>query len=791
MTTAMTTAMDNESCESETMFTLFPVPFQFSHNLHFTFFLPSFFAFLLCFSSSSSASPQNDIQAQARCHRIGQTKPVNVYRLLTRNSYEQQMFQTASQKMGLDEVVLHNTNKDGMITEDTVEAMSADEMTKLLKQGVFGVLNDDPNDDSEDKNFAQMDIDDILGASKKIVHDEGGADSKAAGGIFSKVTFDTGVVGDVDVNDPDFWKKTYGEAKFQALTKEEELKAREKGKNSMNEAEMWKQVNENISGSDGDGDGDTGHRTLTGKKKKGGAGSASNSAAPSRQGSDDDYYDESSDTDTDSDADAEEAAAAVAATAGGAVVLLGPGAAAAAPVGGAPATHNFVGAGEINGRINGQINGQFLPAGGANIGGTNMMNVPGSLNLVQVPVAAAPGDKSMGGRLTGNGRQTSWKPIAKNKYERLISLMVSLGSPGVGGGSSSLYGKDRNMSFLLKKEVEKKGDGDKTATMMFRNMLLFFFVRSAKVAQRTRKANDKLKRDVMIDEAGRRAADEASFKGGDEEAVKAAYRVARQAAYDADANATDDQKTTAQKTTAQKTTATAMNLNDAANKDLEFVLELATVWSAHQHWAAPLVADIMEFGETEEGKEMVARKESKMASKDGKQATKLHKDAQKSFFENLMPQLEARGWSIGNGGFSWKPPPALAPGANFSSIKDAVDFAESCHPELRENFEQIRKVDADGKAREAAKASAKLTMTADSTNGVERPAATGRERKLQALADPQSAVRIVRDLYSWHAPKSLKKDQQFVDKVSESLPFVVRRLLSDICCCCALHNVNS
>ena len=34
----------------------------------------------------------NVVQAQARCHRIGQNKPVKVYRLITRNSYEREMF---------------------------------------------------------------------------------------------------------------------------------------------------------------------------------------------------------------------------------------------------------------------------------------------------------------------------------------------------------------------------------------------------------------------------------------------------------------------------------------------------------------------------------------------------------------------------------------------------------------------------------------------------------------------------------------------------------------------------
>ena len=35
----------------------------------------------------SDWNPQNDIQATARCHRIGQTNEVKVYRLLTRNTY--------------------------------------------------------------------------------------------------------------------------------------------------------------------------------------------------------------------------------------------------------------------------------------------------------------------------------------------------------------------------------------------------------------------------------------------------------------------------------------------------------------------------------------------------------------------------------------------------------------------------------------------------------------------------------------------------------------------------------
>ena len=45
-----------------------------------------------CIIFDSDWNPQNDLQAQARCHRIGQRKAVMVYRLITRNSYEREMF---------------------------------------------------------------------------------------------------------------------------------------------------------------------------------------------------------------------------------------------------------------------------------------------------------------------------------------------------------------------------------------------------------------------------------------------------------------------------------------------------------------------------------------------------------------------------------------------------------------------------------------------------------------------------------------------------------------------------
>lgn len=54
----------------------------------------------------SDFNPHADLQAMDRCHRIGQQKPVHVYRLITSNSIEEKMLQKAEQKLMLEKVVV-------------------------------------------------------------------------------------------------------------------------------------------------------------------------------------------------------------------------------------------------------------------------------------------------------------------------------------------------------------------------------------------------------------------------------------------------------------------------------------------------------------------------------------------------------------------------------------------------------------------------------------------------------------------------------------------------------------
>lgn len=50
----------------------------------------------------SDFNPQVDLQAIARAHRIGQDKQVTVYRLLSKDTLEEKMYQIQMMKLQLD-----------------------------------------------------------------------------------------------------------------------------------------------------------------------------------------------------------------------------------------------------------------------------------------------------------------------------------------------------------------------------------------------------------------------------------------------------------------------------------------------------------------------------------------------------------------------------------------------------------------------------------------------------------------------------------------------------------------
>lgn len=93
-----------------------------------------------CILYDSDWNPQSDIQAMGRVHRIGQTKTVHVYRLVSSGTIEERMLERAEKKLLL-EMVNRESNEPNDDEEVEVRGLSAAELFDDIKfgsQAVFG-----------------------------------------------------------------------------------------------------------------------------------------------------------------------------------------------------------------------------------------------------------------------------------------------------------------------------------------------------------------------------------------------------------------------------------------------------------------------------------------------------------------------------------------------------------------------------------------------------------------------------------------------------------------------------
>ncbi|XP_014471467.1 PREDICTED: chromodomain-helicase-DNA-binding protein 1 isoform X3 [Dinoponera quadriceps] len=123
----------------------------------------------------SDWNPQNDLQAQARAHRIGQKNQVNIYRLVTKNSVEEEIVERAKQKMVLDHLVIQRMDTTGRTVLDKKNAgtnsnpFSKEDLNAILKFGAEDLFKDEEDGDEE----PTCDIDEIL--KRAETRDEGPA----------------------------------------------------------------------------------------------------------------------------------------------------------------------------------------------------------------------------------------------------------------------------------------------------------------------------------------------------------------------------------------------------------------------------------------------------------------------------------------------------------------------------------------------------------------------------------------------------------------------------------------
>lgn len=102
-------------------------------------------------------NPQADIQAMARCHRIGQTKPVVIYRLCTRGTVDEAILKRSEAKRILEKMVMSKNLE--YFNRNTIC-----ELKKLMESKEYKVVT------SEKEVFTEMELDKLLDRSDLMIN---------------------------------------------------------------------------------------------------------------------------------------------------------------------------------------------------------------------------------------------------------------------------------------------------------------------------------------------------------------------------------------------------------------------------------------------------------------------------------------------------------------------------------------------------------------------------------------------------------------------------------------------
>ncbi|KAJ5489309.1 Chromodomain helicase hrp3 [Penicillium diatomitis] len=174
----------------------------------------------------SDWNPQADLQAMARAHRIGQTRPVSVYRLVSKDTIEEEVIERARNKLMLEFITIQRgvTDKEATEMQNKMarvasEPNSTEDISRILKRRGQKMFEQTDNQ----KKLEQLDIDSVL-ANAELHHTEQEESIQADGGEEFLKAFDF-----VDIKVDDLsWDDIIPQDQLAEIKAEEKRKADER-----------------------------------------------------------------------------------------------------------------------------------------------------------------------------------------------------------------------------------------------------------------------------------------------------------------------------------------------------------------------------------------------------------------------------------------------------------------------------------------------------------------------------------------------------------------------------------
>ena len=176
----------------------------------------------------SDWNPQADLQAMARAHRIGQTRPVTIYRLVSKETVEEEVLERARNKLMLEFITIQRgvtdkeakelSDKMARVGKGVLEPTTSEDISRILKRRGQKMFEQSGNQ----KKLEELDIDSVLENAEEHQTDQPEGIAADGGEEFLK-SFE---YMDVKVDDVE-WDEIIPKEQLEGIKAEEKRKADE------------------------------------------------------------------------------------------------------------------------------------------------------------------------------------------------------------------------------------------------------------------------------------------------------------------------------------------------------------------------------------------------------------------------------------------------------------------------------------------------------------------------------------------------------------------------------------